>query len=172
MALFLKKICAVVTAVCFTMMIVSPSVFANVPKNSQNIVDAIQAQNNNIQETIVSDKYGKVISYNNSGSDTVVINIQDLHCDYSVQKNIYNIIDELCEKYNISNVYVEGGIGTPDFGVFSHLNPSYKKTVLENLLKSGTLTGAEYYAILNDKKDFLKGVEDEKSYNQNIARLS
>ncbi len=168
----LKKLCAVITSVCFVMMIFSPNVLANISSSQKGFYSLSEREDNNVQESLISDKYGKIISLNNTGSDTVVINVQYLHCDYSVQKNIYYILDELCEKYDIKNIYEEGGVGATDFGIFAHLNPAYRKTILEKLLNAGTLTGAEYYTILNDKKDFLKGIEDEKSYNQNIVRLS
>ncbi len=174
-----KKVCAVITSFCFMSMVISPNVFAAVNTDTPKMLDGITAPEtetsiplNNVQDSIISSSFGKIIDVNNKNSDTLVINIQDLHCDYSVQKNIYNIIDELCEKYNIENIYAEGGIGTADFGILGDINPAYKKTILENLLKSGRLTGAEYYTVLNNKQGFLKGVENEKSYKKNIVRLS
>ena len=86
----LKKICAVITAVCFIFAIVNNNLFASIN------VDTIQSQkqyfDSKDKDCLISSKYGKVLSYRNNGSETIVINIQDLHCDYAVQKNIVAII--------------------------------------------------------------------------------
>lgn len=170
----LKKLCAIITAGCFTVSILNGSSFASV-KNSSSISEFEKILSSKAEKQIsslFSDKYGKVVSYKDNNSDTVVINVQDLHCDYFVQKNISSLIEELSKNYKIDTVFVEGGIGTINTEILSQINSQYKKTVLENLLKSGKLTGSEYYNALNDKTDFLKGVEDKETYLQNIVRLS
>jgi len=168
-----KKICAIVTASCFMLSVLSNVSYASIP------ISAIQSQKNifDIKNTeqlnnLFSDKYGKIISVNNNLSDTIVINIQDLHCDYSIQKNISLLIEEISNKYNIEEVYVEGGIGNIDTHFLSSINSKYKKTVLEKLLKEGKLTGTEYYSIIKNKTNLLKGLEEKDSYLQNIVRLS
>lgn len=169
----IKKLCAIITAGCFTISILNSNLFASVNNGSsiQEFEKFISSKDKQQIESLFSEKYGKLLSYKDNNSDTVVINIQDLHCDYSVQKNIYSLIEELSKKYKIDNVFVEGGIGTINTEILSMINPDYKKNVLENLLKSGRLTGTEYYNALNNKTDFLKGAEDEKTYLQNIVRL-
>ncbi len=85
--IILKKLCATVTAVCFMFTIVSNNIYASIN------VEPVQSQkqyfdmNDNVNlDTLFSSKYGKIISCNNNLSDTVVINIQDLHCDYLSKK--------------------------------------------------------------------------------------
>ena len=170
--IILKKLCATITALCFTFTLVSDNLFASIN------AEPIQAQKQYFSssdsvtlDSLFSSKYGKVVSFNNYSSDTVLINIQDLHCDYFVQKNISSLIEEISKKYKIDNVYVEGGIGKIDTSFLSNINPEYKQNLLDNLLKEGKLTGTEYYSATNDKTNLLKGVEDKDVYLKNIIRL-
>ncbi|MBR3627312.1 MAG: hypothetical protein IKN42_00530, partial [Elusimicrobia bacterium] len=169
----LKKLCATLTATCFIFTIVSNNLYASVN------IDTIQAQKQYFDlkdsdnlNTLFSSKYGKVISCNNNLSNTVVINIQDLHCDYFVQKNVSSLIDEISKKYKINNVYVEGGIGDIDTTFLANINSQYKQNILDGLLKTGQLTGTEYYSAISGKVNLLKGVEDKDIYLKNIIRLT
>ena len=82
-----NKICATVTSVCFIFTLVGNNLFAAVNidtlQSKKQYFEAKDADNLN---NLFSNKYGKIVSYNDNSSDTVVINIQDLHCDYFVQK--------------------------------------------------------------------------------------
>lgn len=163
----LSRLCSVITAVCFFITIMSNNIFAvaqsDIRKNENKYFSS--------HKSIISDKYGKVTSCNDLNSDTVVINIQDLHCDYGVQKNIAALIKELDKKNNIKNIYVEGGTGNINTSFFSNLDKDYKNKVLDNLLKTGSLTGAEYFSIINGREDILKGVENASLHKENISRL-
>lgn len=169
----LKKWCATVTAICFMFTIVSNNIYASIN------IEPIQSQkqyfdmNDNVNlDTLISSKYGKVLSCNNNLSNTVVINIQDLHCDYFVQRNIASLIDEISKKYKINDVFVEGGIGEIDTSFLAGINQQYKQNILDSLLKTGQLTGTEYYSAMTGKVNLLKGVEDKKIYLENIIRLT
>ena len=169
----LKKICAVITSLCFIFAIISDNLFAAIS------IDTIQSQkqyfetkNTTQLDYLLSDKYGKIVSYNNNFSDIVIINIQDLHCDYSVQKNVSSLIDEISKKYKIDDVYVEGGIGNIDTTFLASIDPEYRQNILENLLKTGKLTGTEYYSITSNKTNLLKGLEEKDIYLENLARLN
>lgn len=171
--IILKKLCATITAVCFMFTIVSNNIYASIN------IEPIQSQkqyfdmNDNVNlDTLISSKYGKVLSCNNNLSNTVVINIQDLHCDYFVQRNIASLIDEISKKYKINDVFVEGGIGEIDTSFLAGINQQYKQNILDNLLKEGKLTGTEYYSAMTGKVNLLKGVEDKKIYLENIIRLT
>lgn len=168
-----KKFCAVITTVCFTFTIVSNNLFAAANIDTlQSKKQYFEAKGSAGLDSLFSSKYGKIVSYSNNLSDTVVINIQDLHCDYSVQKNIYFLIDEISKKYNIDKVYVEGGIGNIDTSFFANINSQYKQDILERMLKDSKLTGTEYYSAMTDKVDLLKGVEEKDVYLKNIVRLN
>ena len=170
-ALF-KKICAIIVSVCFTFTIVSNNLLAAVNADTmQSKKQYFETKDANSLNSMFSSKYGKIVSYNDNSGDTVVINIQDLHCDYFVQKNIAGLIDEISKKYDIDAVYVEGGIGNIDTSLLANINSKYKQNILEMLLKDGKLTGTEYYSASIGKKNLLKGVEDKDLYLKNIDRL-
>jgi len=172
-SMVLKKLCATVTAVCFTLTVVGNNLYASInvkPIEAQKQYFDLKTNAN--LDTLVSNKYGKVLSCKNNISDTVVINIQDLHCDYFVQKNISSLIEELSKKYKIEDVYVEGGIGKIDTSLLSNIDQEFKQNILDSLLKTGKLTGTEYYSAMNDKPTLLKGVEEKDIYLDNILRLT
>jgi len=153
-----KKTCAIITSACFVFTIVSNNLFAAVNVDTfQSKKQYFEAKDTKNLEFLISSKYGKIVSYNNNFSDTIVVNIQDLHCDYSVQKNIYFLIDEISKKYNIDSVYVEGGIGNIDTSFFADINSQYKQEILERMLREGKLTGTEYYSAMTGKVNLLKG---------------
>ena len=169
----LQKLCATITSLCFTVTIITNNSFAAVnPETTKSQQQYFESKDKTDFYYLFPSKYGKIISYNDNFSDTVIINIQDLHCDYSVQKNISEILAEISKKYNIETVYVEGGIGNIDTSLLANINSQNKQDVLEKLLKSGKLTGTEYYSAINNKTNLLKGVEDKEIYDKNIQRLS
>lgn len=116
---------------------------------------------------------GKITASGYYGSDEIVINIQDLHCHSEVQKNIYKILEFLDKKYGLEHVYLEGGSGDIDTSLLTELTESEMgRSTVDTLLESGYLNGIEYYAALNKKVKFVKGIEDERLYNRNIELLN
>jgi hypothetical protein len=116
---------------------------------------------------------GRVSDARYFGSRKVVINIQDLHCHSEVQRNIAKILSLLDEKYTLPAVYVEGGIGRIDTSWTQMIeNASSRQRMVDALLESGRLTGAEYYSIRSGKTGLLAGLEDEKLYTDNLLRLN
>lgn len=168
----LKKFCAVVTATCFFFMILSNNLFASVNISTMKEQQSLFSTKNTEQlNSLFLDKYGKVSEKANNSSNTVVINIQDLHCDYAVQKNIYSIINEIGQKYNISKIYVEGGYGNIDLSLLDKINEKFKDQLIEILLKESKITASEYYALKTNNENKLVGIEDKEIYLQNIERL-
>ncbi|MDD5021615.1 MAG: hypothetical protein PHR82_05700, partial [Endomicrobiaceae bacterium] len=165
----LKKVCSVVTALIFLFTVFNINLYASV-KTGQDSTDNFLIENINKEQNVIPDQYGKITALSDNGSSTVVINIQDLHCDYSVQKNISNIIKEFAAQYPVQKIYVEGGVGKINTNWSKLIDDSYKDKVLDNLLKVGRLTGAEFYAITNNNKVPLFGIEDEKVYQENLNR--
>ncbi|MCL2334533.1 MAG: hypothetical protein FWC57_00535, partial [Endomicrobia bacterium] len=116
--------------------------------------------------------FARLTSSADFGGDTAVINIQDLHMEPSVQKNISSIIEILVKDYGVENVYVEGGYGKISADWLSKAqNADMRKSIAGSLLNSALITGTEYYCAVNGKKDFLIGLEDENIHKQNIKRL-
>jgi len=136
---------------------------------------AVAQSFNNEQEENTASKFseGKITSCKDTGSIVTVVNIQDLHCHYQTQQNISNIIKEIDDTYGIKAICVEGGYGQIDTSWLNDIkDENLKQTLTDKLLEEGELTGAEYYVIKNNKKDILKGLDEEKTHKENIKRLS
>ena len=105
----------------------------------------------------------------NSGTDKIVINIQDAHANLEAQRNIARIIDYLRVQYNLKFVALEGAFGDIDTTVFSSFpDKDVIRDVSEYFLKEGKISGAEYAAINSEQKLFLSGVEDFQLYQDNL----
>jgi len=106
-------------------------------------------------------------------SNTLVVNIQDLHCHAETQRNISKILAALDDKYGLDEVYVEGGYGKISTAWMDKITSDRARAteIADELLNSGLLTGAEYYSVASNRHDLLRGLEDETFYRQNIARL-
>ena len=117
--------------------------------------------------------YGKITKSHFAGTDRVIINIQDLHCHPQVQKNISNIIELFDNKYAVSNVYLEGAYGNINTKWLTEniKNNNNKAEILNNILKTGKLTGAEYYSARSGKTEIIKGLEYKEPYLDNLKRF-
>lgn len=116
---------------------------------------------------------GRIVAEKYFGGDEIIVNIQDLHCHGETQKNICKILGFLDEKYGLDGVFLEGAAGEIDTGLLSELaSTEIGKNTVEKLCESGYLGGAEYYAALNKKDKFIKGIEDKSLYDRNIALLN
>lgn len=115
---------------------------------------------------------GRVTGGTDHGGNTLVINIQDLHCHAEVQRNISGILHFLDKKYVLETVFIEGGYGKLDTSWLNSVtDPAVKKQVLDALLASGRLTGGEYYSMTTGRYGLLRGLEDETLHKDNIVRL-
>ncbi|MDR2436465.1 MAG: hypothetical protein LBD17_00080, partial [Endomicrobium sp.] len=125
-----------------------------------------------LQEFILPNSYGKITDSKFASSDTVLINIQDLHLSPEVQKNIGSIIELFDKKYGVKNVYMEGAYGQVDTSWLADIkNKSSKQKTINSLLSTGVLTGAEYYSAISNRPDLIKGLESKEQYLQNLQRF-
>jgi hypothetical protein len=116
---------------------------------------------------------GHITTAQDFGSDTVVINIQDLHCHPGTQRAIAEIIERI-EKASASQakVMVEGGYGQIQTSWINGISDSVVRgQIMQAMIDDGSLTGAEWYAMRNGSRSLLYGLEDEKLHKQNIVRL-
>ncbi|MGA2091599.1 MAG: hypothetical protein ABSH12_09110, partial [Endomicrobiales bacterium] len=164
-----KKLISLITGICF----LYSSVFFSVIEaaiTSPCTQPACASQN--LEQSLIPLSIGSITSSKDFKSDLSVITIQDLHCHAQVQKNISIILSALDKKYDLKNVYVEGGYGDVDTSWFEGLpESSVKHNIAKSLIDSGRLTGSEYYSITSHKPHLLKGLEDEKLHAENIIRL-
>ncbi len=106
---------------------------------------------------------------------TVVIHIQDAHCNYNAQKTVYSIIDYLNRTYGVNTINLEGGEGDYNFSPFYKIeDASLREKTADYFLREGEINGAESFAINNPGKVALWGVEDTDLYldNLNVYRSS
>ncbi|MDR3112595.1 MAG: hypothetical protein LBU55_05495 [Elusimicrobiota bacterium] len=116
--------------------------------------------------------YGKIADIPDFKTAKLVINIQDLHGNEEIQKNIVKIIELLQGSYKIEKIFVEGAYGNIDLNWLTNMIEVGKKVeTLDKLLKEGQLNAAEYYAIKNSRLDILTGLEEEFLHKININRL-
>lgn len=114
----------------------------------------------------ISPKYGMITSSFQGHNKKTVIYIQDLHCHYEVQNNIYHIIKGLAQRNNLALVGVEGESRPVDVGILSSIaDQEVRKEVSDYFIKRGRLTGPEYTAAIGDHAITLTGIETQKLYD-------
>ena len=118
----IKKFISLVTAICFVSLSFSDIIYCQYPAD---VTSPLSEQN-----------LGSVTYSNIKDSQNVVINIQDLHGNSQVQKNIYSILKQLSEKNDIKAIYLEGASDKVDVSWLQ--NPD--KTTLYTVLKTKRFT--------------------------------
>ncbi|MCL2334660.1 MAG: hypothetical protein FWC57_01195, partial [Endomicrobia bacterium] len=162
------KIIALIVVNCFLLTGVYGQAVAAVAEN----VRSAQQFKQIFEDFTLPYSYGKITSANFAGSDTVVVNIQDLHSHPEVQKNISKIIDTFDKKYGVKQVYLEGAYGDVDTSWLSSISDKdVKEKIMGALIDSGRLTGAEYYSATSGRTNVIKGLEDKKEYLENLQRF-
>ncbi len=167
-----KKVVAVFTVSCFLFSFVVRDALlgaAYVNPLSKTIDKIDQDQG----ELLIPSILGRITSSQDLKSSKVIINIQDLHCNGEVQRNISGILKALDQKYNLKKVFVEGASGEVDTSWLCGIkDEKFKKEVLETLINEGKLTGTEYYSVTNNRPKLLYGLEKEAPYDENFKRLN
>ncbi len=106
------------------------------------------------------------------GSPKTVICIQDLHCNYEVQKNIASTLDYLVKRLGLRLIGEEGAFGDLPTGVIKDFpNRKIKEEVADHFVRQGKLTGAEYFTVTTSAPVQLIGIEDKSLYNDSLARV-
>lgn len=161
--IFNKKTISVFTVTCFLFSVLTSNLSASV------LQDSLPTENNKL----FSSKFGKVTQTINNNSDLLVVNIQDLHSNSSVQLNINNILDSIDKQYKIKQIFIEGAYGDVDISwLYKIQDIKIRNNLVESLLKNGRLTGSEYFAYKTNQRNILKGLEDEQIHKDNLNRLA
>ena len=162
------KVIAVIVLNCFLLTAVYGQAVTGVLENKRSMEQFKQI----FDDFDVPYSYGKISGADYKGSDKVVINIQDLHNNAEVQRNISNIISLFDEKYGVKNIYLEGAYGQVSTKwLTAPKNEQIRGEVIEALLESGRLTGAEYYSAVKNKTEIIKGLEKKEEYFDNLKRF-
>ncbi len=123
----------------------------------------------NIRE-MISESNGTIReSYFAEANRGTIVHIQDLHCNYDAQISIYNIINELVDKYNLGLVAIEGCVGELETAPYSRRpNSSTKEAVAKYFLKSGHLDGAAFAHMMRHSGFSFWGADDIALHQRNV----
>ena len=103
-------------------------------------------------------------------TDRLIIHIQDAHCNYGAQKRISEIIGYLVTEYGITDINLEGGVGSYDLSIFTGIaDEGIREKVADHFVMEGMVNGAEYYAVNHPDEVTLWGIEDPGLYMSNIS---
>lgn len=164
----IKKFISLITAGSLLLSFIITPTAANAMSNEE----ATKQYKQIFKNFVLPYSYGQITDSHYAATDRVIINIQDLHCHPQVQKNISNIIETFDNSYGVKKVYLEGAYG--------HVSTEWinKKTdkqdrvkVLEKMLDTGRLTGAEYYSAISGKTEIIEGLEEKGPYLDNLKRF-
>ncbi|MDR3113086.1 MAG: hypothetical protein LBU09_01785, partial [Endomicrobium sp.] len=162
------KITALITLNCFLLTGVYGQAVAAITDNAR----ATESFKQIFEDFDLGYSQGKITSAFYGASDTVVISIQDLHSHAGVQKNISKIIENFDKEFGVKNVYLEGAYGNVDTSwLLSIKDKALREKVLNEMLLSGRLTGAEYYSAISARTDIIKGLENKEEYFANLQRF-
>ena len=162
------KVTAIIVVNCFLLTAVYGQAVAGLLENNRATEQFKQV----FEDFDLPYSYGKITSADYRNSDTVVINIQDLHSHPEVQRNINNIISLFDEKYGVKNVYLEGAYGQVSTKWLTVAkDDNIKNAVMNKLLENGRLTGAEYFSASKGKTEIIKGLENKEAYFDNLKRF-
>jgi len=120
-----------------------------------------------------SPDFGIISELHKSSIDNgkVVIHIQDAHCNYEAQRNIYHILDTLVKNYKIDLIAQEGGEDYIDIDQLKYPSISNEETnkITDEYLKKGILTASEALLIDNIRSMDFKvfGAENRSDYLKN-----
>ncbi|MHB9156335.1 MAG: hypothetical protein ACYC5N_11735, partial [Endomicrobiales bacterium] len=116
---------------------------------------------------------GRVTGAGAFGGNTLVVEIQDLHCHGEVQRNISRILELLDKTHPLLRVYQEGATGQVDTSWLDAIDDGkLRGDILDSLLDEGRLTGAEHYSFASGKYRLVRGLEDAPLYDANVLRLT
>ncbi|RKY36222.1 MAG: hypothetical protein DRP78_04190, partial [Candidatus Omnitrophota bacterium] len=102
-------------------------------------------------------------------SKQLILNIQDIHCNYEAQKHIADILKHLVQTYQLKLISVEGGSGKIDTTFYQQLpDEKVKEQVADYFLKEARINGTEYFAITTKADIALYGAEDPKFYDKDL----
>ncbi len=112
----------------------------------------------------IPEKIG-AISRGFQGNGKTIVCIQDLHCNYEVQKNIANIIQHLVKKNGLKLIGEEGAFDTVNTDKISTFPiKKIREQVSDYFVKQGKITGAEYYVCTSGQDIRLVGIETPELY--------
>jgi len=137
--------------------------------NGNRVLNVREKDFTNLAKIEIPKEYGIIKETYNTGSDKVIINIQDAHSNLGAQESINKIIGALERDYYLKLISLEGARGYVDTSLFqSHPDNNARKEVAKYFLNRGKINAAEYYKISSDSDIKLYGAEDASLYRANV----
>src|SRR3989338_2358331 len=104
-----------------------------------------------------------------SGTNDVVINIQDAHSKLGAQESITKILDNLVKNYNLNLIALEGASDLVDTSLVSSFPiEEVRRKTGQYLLKEGKISAGEFYSMISKDPVTLYGVDDPQLYKENL----
>ncbi len=104
-----------------------------------------------------------------TGSEDVIINIQDAHSKLGAQESITKILDNLVKNYNLSLIALEGSSDRIDTSLISSFPiEEVRQKTGQFLLKEGKISAGEFYSMVSKEPVKLYGVDDPELYQSNL----
>ncbi len=170
----LLKLCRIVFVFIFSLVCIFPD-----HQSMAEVLSSAASSSSTLKNLSVLDQLkqlklsGATLSKIKEGEkkDSLIILIQDLHCQEEAQINIAKTLEVFQQKLGLKDVFMEGAEGEFDLELLKAF-PDHKvrdKVGLQ-FLKEGYLTGAEYAALRSGFQDSLDlyGVEKRDLYIENL----
>ncbi|MDP8219328.1 MAG: hypothetical protein P9M03_11460 [Candidatus Theseobacter exili] len=115
---------------------------------------------------------GLVKAVSKGASDKFVICLEDIHCDYSAQKNLVQIMRLIHDTVPFTVIGLEGASGIVDPTALAVIQKkNIRNAILDRFLKSGELTAAETFAASGIEGVRLTGIETPALYRENRSQF-
>lgn len=135
---------------------------------------ALPASDHPLLAIDIPSEIGKIVAqqvYSRHGK--TIIHIQDLHCNYDVQKNIAAIIAYLVTHHQVSMIGLEGAWQPIDVSSLRDFDLKWARRMISDyLVKIGKYTGAEDYAINSANAIQLTGIEEQELYLKSLQLVN
>ncbi|MEI8344480.1 MAG: hypothetical protein WCG06_00230 [Candidatus Omnitrophota bacterium] len=104
------------------------------------------------------------------GSPQTVINIKDIHDNFSAQESIVGLLETLVANYQIQTVGVEGMEGFVDTSLVAALpDEKLRRSTAGYMMKEGYLSAGEFFSAMSGGRIGLFGMDDNRLYEENLA---
>lgn len=112
---------------------------------------------------------GLIKEAQDSGSAHGIINIKDIHDNYSAQESIVTLLESLVPNYGVRTIGLEGTTGDIDVSILKAFpDEPIRRSGAGQLLKEGRLSAGEMFAALTEEDVAVYGVDDEPLYRANL----
>ncbi len=130
-----------------------------------------KSENSSFSKLHVSPQWGQVVSRFNGKAPLSVILLQDIHCHSEAQLSIAHLLKDFARdfKEQLKSIYVEGASGPLDFSFFKDFpDPEIKKDLALYYLKTGRISGAEYFALTEENPLEIVGADNLNLYFEDL----